>query len=66
MPDEAVDRGSSRPLLVNTAGVATWLDARDTGREGDLTQKRSAAKATQVHLVVVPTERQPGRGGYAR
>ena len=66
VPDEVVDRGSPRSPPDNTASTATWLDARDTGREGDLTRKRSAAKATQVHLVVVPTERQPGRGGYAR
>src|SRR5580704_9517824 len=36
-----VDRGLRRPLPDNTAGMATWLDAREPSRGGDLTRKRS-------------------------
>ena len=42
VPDEVVDRGLSRPLADNTEGVATWLDAREPCRGGDLIRKRSA------------------------
>jgi hypothetical protein len=41
VPDEAVDRGSSRLLPSNTAGIAAWLDAREPIREGGMTRKRS-------------------------
>ena len=41
VPDEVVDRGSSRPLPDNTAGTAAWLGAPEPGRGGDLTRKRS-------------------------
>jgi hypothetical protein len=42
MPDEAVHRGLPRPLPDTTAGIATWLYARDPGCRGDLvTRKRS-------------------------
>ena len=44
VPDEVVDRGLSRLLPDNTAGIATWLDAREPSRAGDLLlRKRSAA-----------------------
>ena len=39
VPDEVVDRELSRPLPDNTAGIATWLDAREPGRGGDLTEE---------------------------
>ena len=42
VPDEAVDRGSSRPLADNTAGIETWHDAGETSQGGYLmTRKRS-------------------------
>jgi hypothetical protein len=41
MPDEAVAREVSRPLLDNTAGTTTWFDAGEPGCGGDLTRKRS-------------------------
>lgn len=41
VPDEAVDRGLSRPLADNTAGIATGLDAGGPSLGGDLTLKRS-------------------------
>jgi hypothetical protein len=67
VPDEVVGQGLSRSLPDNTAGIATWLDARELSRGGDLTRKRSAAKATQGPPCGGPhTERQPGQGGYAR
>jgi hypothetical protein len=41
VPDEVVGRGLSRSFLDNTAGIATWLDAREPSRGGDLTGRRS-------------------------
>jgi hypothetical protein len=41
VPDELVDRGLSRLLPDNTAGIATWLDAREPSRGGDVTRNRS-------------------------
>jgi hypothetical protein len=41
MPDEVVGQRLRRPLPDNTAGIATWLDAREPSRGGDLTLKRS-------------------------
>ena len=41
VPDQAVDRGSSRPLPNNTAGIPTWLDAGESSCGGDLMRKRS-------------------------
>jgi len=36
VPDGAASRGAPRSLPDNTAGTATWLDAREPGRRGDL------------------------------
>jgi len=36
VPDEMVDRGLSRPLPDNAAGIATKLEAGEPGRRGDL------------------------------
>jgi hypothetical protein len=33
-PDEVISRGLSRSLPDNTAGIATWLDARQPNRRG--------------------------------
>jgi hypothetical protein len=41
VPDGAVAREVSRPLADNGAGIATWLDAGEPNRGGDLTRKRS-------------------------
>jgi hypothetical protein len=41
VPDEMVDRGLSRPLPDNAAGIATKLEAGEPGHRGDLTRKRS-------------------------
>jgi hypothetical protein len=41
VPDEVVGRGLPRSIPDNTAGIATWIDAREPNREGDLTRKRS-------------------------
>jgi hypothetical protein len=41
VPDGTVTGEVSRPLADNTAGIATWLDARESSRGGDLTRKRS-------------------------
>lgn len=40
VPDEVVGRGLSRSLPGNAASIATWLDARNRDRGGDLTRKR--------------------------
>jgi hypothetical protein len=49
VPDEVVDRGSSRSLPRNTAGTATRLDAREPNRRGDLTRKRSSRQPAVPH-----------------
>ncbi len=41
VPDGMVARGLSQPLADNNAGIATWLDACEPARQGDLTRKRS-------------------------
>jgi hypothetical protein len=55
VPDGAVAREVSRPLADNTAGIATWLDARELSRGGDLTRKRSPRGPMRL-------KGSPGRG----
>ena len=55
VPDEMVSRGLSRSLPDNTASIATWLDAREPSREGDLTRKRSRVVADTRSPVVATT-----------
>jgi hypothetical protein len=50
MPDEAVAREVSRPLLDNTAGTTTWFDAGEPGCGGDLTRKRSVVPRSHWDL----------------
>jgi hypothetical protein len=47
VPDEKVDQELRRPLPDNTAGIATWLYAREPARQGDLTRKRSPTGCKQ-------------------
>jgi hypothetical protein len=54
VPDGAVAREVSRPLADNTAGIATWLDAREPSRGGDLTRKRSRVVADPIDLLPQP------------
>ena len=37
--------GLSRPLPDNTTGIATWLDAREPSRRGDLIRERSVVQS---------------------
>ncbi len=41
VPDRPVNGGNLRSFSDNTAGITTWLDAREPSRGGDLTRKRS-------------------------
>ena len=67
VPDQAVDRGSSRSLRDSTASIATCFDAREPSRGGDLTRKRSAAwrkceivtLGQVLHLLVVDPHQGP-------
>jgi len=45
VPNEMVGQGCSRPLPDNTAGTATWLDAYEPSRGGDLTRKRPLVRS---------------------
>jgi hypothetical protein len=68
MPDEAVAREVSRPLLDNTAGTTTWFDAGEPGCGGDLTRKRSLVPRSHWESLTgfSRTDRTvPDHGSYA-
>jgi hypothetical protein len=54
VPDEAVGRVPSRSLADNAAGIATWLDAGEPSRGGDLTRKRSDPGMARLVYVSAP------------
>jgi hypothetical protein len=60
VPDEAVDRGPSRPLGDNTAGIETWPDAGETSHGGYLTPGASVG-GINLHGVPTPTSRSRRR-----
>jgi hypothetical protein len=59
VPDEMVGRGLSRSLPDSTTGIATWLDAREPRRGGDLIRIRSMPTGQDSYLLVS----RPGASG---
>src|SRR5260370_7469797 len=63
VPDRVVGRGLSRPLADNIADTATWLDAHERGRGGDLTRKQSPARSHQAVAALPSAGELPGERG---